>query len=1074
MKRELIVAPRAADRIERVTAWLAARARDGELLVVGATLEAANHAIRAVVKERSAVFGWYRETLPMLAWRLAAPAIASRGAALIGGLARHALCARAIKIARDEGKLSSFEEVADRPGFPRALARTIRELELADIDHEALASSSPELAALLAHYRRELDAASLVDRADVYREAAAVVRAADDAVVGLPLVLVDVAVPSRLEADLVAGLAGAAREVIATVPSGDARSENELKAALQLEVTTSPAPQRGAAGGDALRRVQLHLFGGAPVAAALDDTVQLISTPGESREAVEIVRGVLAEAERGVAFDQMAVLLRAPEQYGDHLVEAFARGHVPAHFADGTVRPDPTGRALLALLACKAERLSASRFAEYLSLGVVPRLGSSGEPPDAAPAGERFRPPVHDMLSPTEDDADSSEGDALRVPRRWEKLLVDAAVIGRDRERWARRLTGLSQELELRRDELTHDHPARARFERKLAELRGLSQFALPLIDELVALPDAATWGRWIDLLSRLATRALDKPARVLELFAELLPMADVGPVTLDEVQLVLARRLSELVSRPAKARAGKVLIAAAEEARGLSFAVVFVPGLAEKLFPKKVNEDPLALDALRRTLSSAMETNSVRVEAERLALRLAVGAARQKVVLSYPRMDLERSRPRVPSFYGLELLRAAEGTLPGFGELAQRAELGAAERMGWPAPTDAQDAIDESEFDMAVLDDYLTFGAETSRKRGAAHYLLHQNRHLARALRFRARRWKPRWTRNDGLFRPNERARAALAEHALSARAYSPTALERFAACPYQFFLRSIQKLAPRQAVAATEELDALQRGRLIHDVIFALLRDLRASSSLPVTRDNLDHCRSRLDMILRYIADDYRERLVPAISRVWTDAIEEIGGDLLEWLTRQATDADGWTPISFELGFGLAGRRIEHDQASVAEPVELGSGVSLCGSIDLVEQKGALLRATDHKTGSMRVDDSAVVDGGRMLQPLLYALCLEQLYTQRKVASGRLHFCTSRGEFKSKDVVLDEQARVAIERVIHTIGQAIDEATLLALPAEGACRDCEYAIVCGPREEMHTKPKPRLPLLADLRSER
>ena len=89
---------------------------------------------------------------------------------------------------------------------------------------------------------------------------------------------------------------------------------------------------------------------------------------------MEIVRRVLQEAARGVPFDEMAVLLRAPQTYSGLLEHAFARAGVPAWFERGTRRPDPAGRAFLALLACADESLSARRFAEYLSLAQVPHL----------------------------------------------------------------------------------------------------------------------------------------------------------------------------------------------------------------------------------------------------------------------------------------------------------------------------------------------------------------------------------------------------------------------------------------------------------------------------------------------------------------------------------------------------------------------------------------------------------------------------------------------------------------------------------------------------------------------------
>src|SRR5207253_8507697 len=90
-------------------------------------------------------------------------------------------------------------------------------------------------------------------------------------------------------------------------------------------------------------------------------------------EAVGIVRRLLEEAQAGGPFDGMAVLLRAPEHYAGLLEHACARGGVPVYFERGTRRPDPAGRAFIALLACGVEGLSAKRFDEYLSLGQVPQ-----------------------------------------------------------------------------------------------------------------------------------------------------------------------------------------------------------------------------------------------------------------------------------------------------------------------------------------------------------------------------------------------------------------------------------------------------------------------------------------------------------------------------------------------------------------------------------------------------------------------------------------------------------------------------------------------------------------------------
>ncbi len=1093
-----LCSPHASARLARARAWLSGQSGSGaeELLVV-APPDAARDLLREVAQERGAAFGWHRATLARIGASLAAPALCERALVPIGALAAEAVAVRVVHELGLRGGLGRYARVGDGPGLPRAVVRTLEELRLARVAPQAPRVVAPELVDLMQAYEAALARAGLADRARVLDLAVAAAREPSfrHPLLGLPTLLLDVPIRHAAERELVRALLARAPAGLVTVAAGDLRSLAHARAlGLEPEASTSE-------GAGALASLQANLFEkGAGAERAAGEEVEILSAPGESRECVELARRLQGFARAGTPFDRMAILLRSPEEYRPHLEDALGRAGIPAYFATGVVRPDPTGRAFLALLACAAEDLAASRFAEYLSLGVVPDATNAGAPPPSPPPDQRWVAPDAELvaeavaealgaLAPAfgaAADAPQLAGDPegaavtdgrLRAPRRWEELLVEAAVIG-GRDRWERRLDGLRHELE--QDLAEQEDPEDAvalRIRRELSDLEALRGFALPLLSDLEALPREAAWGEWIDRLGALAARALRDPQRVHAVLAELAPMAGVGPIGLAEVRLVLARRLLELSLPPERSRYGRVFVAPCEAARGLAFDVVCVPGLAEKLFPKPISEDPILLDRHRRALAPELATNEDRVAAERLALRVAVGAARERLLLSWPRLDLEKSRPRVASFYALEALRAGEGMLPAFDALEERAERATDARVGWPAPARPEDAIDEAEHDLALL--RRVFEGDPAASVGTARYLLGANPHLGRALRFRGRRWLARWTGADGLVRPSEGAResiapgalAAIATHALSARSYSPTALQHFAACPYRFLLQAVHRLAPREAPEAIDEMDALQRGSLVHEVQFELFGALEREGLLPVGPANLPRARALLDETLDRVGARHHDELAPAIERVWADGVASVRADLREWLRRASEDDSGFVPWRFELAFGLPRGRAR-DPHSTPHPMPLDCGILLRGSIDLVERRAdGALRATDHKTGRARVGPGAVVAGGQSLQPVLYALAVEKLVARSRVESGRLYYCTAAGGFSEAVVALDATARSAAERVARAIGAALALPFLPAAPAEGACRFCDYAEVCGPYEEIRTRRKSREELAELLR---
>ena len=834
------------------------------------------------------------------------------------------------------------------------------------------------------------------------------------------------------------------------------------------------------------------------------------SAPGEGREAVEIARSIVAEAARGVPLDRIAVLLRSPGVYAGLLETALDRAGIGTWFARGTRVPDPAGRAFLSLLACAAEHLSARRFSEYLSLGQVPRLDTSGGPPDDR---ARWVPPdstpevtpapvqasLLDLLAgaddaggsgaeePADNDDEPVLHGTLRAPGRWDRLLVESAVVG-GRDRWERRLAGLARELEIRLRELRAEDPESPRLaglERDRGNLEHLRRFALPVIDRLAAFPAEAPWGEWLDHLEALAPMVLADPDRVLAVLGDLRPMAQVGPAPLADVRDVLHERLTELRADPPARRFGRVFVGGPRQVRGRRFAVVFVPGLAERIFPQKQRQDPLLLDDLRAALDASANgpprlalSNRHDLNAqEKLLLRLAVGAATERIHLSYPRLEVSKARPRVPSFYALDVERARTGRIPDFRDVERRASRQVEARLAWPAPADPDHAIDDAEHDLAVLGALLAPERAPDEVAGRARYLFALEPGLRRTLAARWARWKRPWSSHDGLCEIDDDTKSMLAAYRLTDRPYSPSSLQHFAACPYKFLLAAVHRLRPREEIEPPlERMDPLTRGSLFHEVQADLVRTLDRRVELPVTRARISAAEAVVDEVLDRVAADYAEQLAPAIEGVWRDEIEGIRGDLKGWLRHVANEDGEWIPMHAELGFGLppGGGR---DPRSVPEPVRVDGRWLVRGVVDLIEARArptahGELRVTDHKTGRNRTREGLVVGGGETLQPVLYGLAVEQALG-RPVHESRLSFCTAVGRYEQRAVTLDDDVRRRGAEVLEVIDRAIETGSLVPAPRRGACRWCDFQVVCGPWEERRAavKDPERLADLAALR---
>jgi hypothetical protein len=287
-------------RISRGRDWLKARAPAEEVLIIGATLGAANELARCLAQAKGASFGYHRMTLAQLASTLARPALTAQRTIPLGLLGIQAVANRAIHKLSEPGELGHYTKLTNGPGFARAIANVITELRLEQIEPDALARVLPDLCPLLQAYERELADHGFADWPGVLRLAA--IAATDPEcghqILDLPTLLLDVPVTTASDLAVVRALSSRTPEMLVTVPANDAVTLARLRTGLAAEVVNLDSGPGSRSElklkeGGSLLRLQRHLFNDVAPApqVQIDDQVVIFSAPEKAVNASRLSAG---------------------------------------------------------------------------------------------------------------------------------------------------------------------------------------------------------------------------------------------------------------------------------------------------------------------------------------------------------------------------------------------------------------------------------------------------------------------------------------------------------------------------------------------------------------------------------------------------------------------------------------------------------------------------------------------------------------------------------------------------------------------------------------------------------------
>lgn len=918
----------------------------------------------------------------------------------------------------DTGQLRYFQEIQSIDGLSKLVARSIGDLRLASLGPEALDvdafqsdAKAADLRLIFRAYCEALQERCLVDYASCIQQA---VHGIKDGSVELPNDLL-VLMPQSwrvapAESDLLRTLSEAA-----TIKYPDHVDP--------LENTWNPQTTLGNANVEffsgvgevnEVRGVFQRILGRPGGAEKLDD-VEILHTDSDQYEPLilEQMAGWLAEID------------------GDGIVDVET---LPVTFAGGIAciysRP---GRALRGWLRWIRHEFVQTRAVQLIREGLLMR------PENAASIGF------------------SRLAGALRqvpIGFRRDRYLsnIDDAIRAAERS-----LHEYRQQGEAEAGEASGERPKR---DFGLAALRAVLAMVQPMVECVPDADDAAS-----DVLNKAkqfllrcarAENKLDRIART-RLLDDIDGMLSTLEITsgseLDVIQWLedLPIESHVLATGP---QPGRVHVASLADGGQSGRNHVFIVGLDDERYPKRIPTDCVLLDSERQKLSKDLPTSGdISADLNRAMDRVldrVVAQPNHRICLSYSARNLADDRMRFPSAAMVDFFRVTTGN-----DQADVNDLESA--IGAPVSFASADFDDN----LVPTDRNLTSLLIESSSGSRQQWLEENYPYFAQQRIACEAAAEPSFGPFDG-YVPG----AGEEMDPQAAERISASRLETYGACPRRFFFRHGLRISPPDEWIVDRErwLDPLQYGNLVHSLLEQFLAELTQQDLVPIVeRDRarlLELLDEKIDSLKTVVPipneDAYRR------TREWLEETCDIFLANEQEYCRQQ-NARPWV---LEASLGLDGDG--NTELDCREPIALtmtdGRVIRVGGRLDRVDKlmTGGSERYAiwDYKSGSSYGFSQEDPFGhGRKLQPLLYFGMLRHRiaamggqadsvesfgYFFPSPKTDGLRLSWTRGELRSGDQLLGD------------ICELIAGGVFLATTDKSDCRFCDYQSVCGDAESV------------------
>lgn len=777
-------------------------------------------------------------------------------------------------------------------------------------------------------------------------------------------------------------------------------------------------------------------------AAAVDPNIErLILAPDADEEVRIAVRAVLAHlAATGCRPERIGIAYASSVPYVRLLAEQLSVAGIPHHVASQrTLAQTLAGRTIIGLLDLHARHYPRPDTLRWLA--DAPIVDANGKRVNAA---------------------------------TWDRLSRDAGI-SRGVDTWRSRLERYAADQRGRatpedsEDRLASLERRATQAEALLAQIEQIAGATTPVhqartwaaaASALTALVERVLGGRkqvdgWSYRTEALAREVAIEQQSYDAIVAELAGLADLDQAGIPCEPGAIADVVADCLDAPVRSGTtlGRgVLTGPIASFAGADLDLLLVLGATEGALPARQREHTLLRDADRKLLSPELPTVGSRREAQRANWRLALAGA-AAIRLSYPRADPRAQRRQFASPWYLEQATRLAG------RTVSAADVDAAKvAADW---FDSQDSFEASlrratgytglhELDvlhalsgevdgLAAEDSCLARGLAAARARGHGEF--------------------SEWTGATGPLPETLRQRLNM----------SATTLENWATCPTSHLYARVLGIRDLEDQGGSDTIDPRNRGTAVHEVLEELVHDhlpADGRGSLPTDREWSTDDVARAVALLHDKAEALTARGLTGRDVLWKAQLAKLTRMLARVLEQDSAQrrATLSSPLAVESEFGRNGA----PPLIVDLPTQ--GAVTFGGSIDRVDSTiGGGLVVLDYKTGRgygfeaipKRAKASAeanLVDGGRKLQLVLYAMAARQLHGKPEIPVESWFWFVETGEMRGGPVteVQEQQLRAALDIVVGGIRDGVyplhpgEEAWKFGGQTWASCSYCPFDLVC------------------------